>query len=412
MGLRFFALAGCFILTAVAEAKGHQWPTFERPVAIRKMLANIGRAGTTPGLVVASPQRSDPDYYFHWVRDGALAMSEVVSLYDETGSSRYENLIQDFIALTREQQGANAKTGLGEPKFEVDNRPYMGPWGRPQNDGPALRAITLIRYARIKMSQGQSVADLYDSRFPSRAVIKLDLEYVSHHWMDASFDLWEEVLGDHFYTRMVQRRALKEGAELAKDLGDPGAAAWYLQQADQLSRLIERHWDSRQGLIRPTLNFSGGLDYKSSDLDVAVVLGVLHGHTDDGFFDYRDARVQSTLRKLILAFQNLYAINRNDNLPAVVIGRYPEDRYAGSNFNGGNPWVLATLAVAELYYRQGNRKTADEYLARVSAHAYPDGSLSEQIDRRTGFMTSAADLTWNYAALLSTLRSRGELRSR
>ena len=53
-------------------------------------------------------------------------------------------------------------------------------------------------------------------------------------------------------------------------------------------------------------------------------------------------------------------------------------------------------------------QTGDLYLARVKYHPNPDGSLSEQMDRDTGFMTSARDLTWNYAAFLTAIRSREE----
>jgi glucoamylase len=34
--------------------------------------------------------------------------------------------------------------GLGEPKFMADETPFTGSWGRPQRDGPALRATTMI----------------------------------------------------------------------------------------------------------------------------------------------------------------------------------------------------------------------------------------------------------------------------
>lgn len=37
--------------------------------------------------------------------------------------------------------------GLGEPKFNVNETAFTGPWGRPQRDGPALRATALIAYA-------------------------------------------------------------------------------------------------------------------------------------------------------------------------------------------------------------------------------------------------------------------------
>ena len=37
-----------------------------------------------------------------------------------------------------------AGLGLGEPKYQVDGTRFNGAWGRPQRDGPALRAI--VRY--------------------------------------------------------------------------------------------------------------------------------------------------------------------------------------------------------------------------------------------------------------------------
>ena len=71
--------------------------------------------------------------------------------------------------------------------------------------------------------------------------------------------------------------------------------------------------------------------------------------------------------------------------------------------------MLSTLAAAEYYYRLGALKRstsdlalADAYVQRVAIHAYPDGSLSEQIDRNSGYMVSASDLTWNYASVLTT----------
>jgi glucoamylase len=37
-------------------------------------------------------------------------------------------------------------SGLGEPKFMADETPFTGSWGRPQRDGPALRATALIGF--------------------------------------------------------------------------------------------------------------------------------------------------------------------------------------------------------------------------------------------------------------------------
>src|SRR3972149_1540916 len=57
-----------------------QWATTERATAARKLLGALGRNGA----VVASPDESTPNqnYYFHWIRDAALVMNVVVSLFD------------------------------------------------------------------------------------------------------------------------------------------------------------------------------------------------------------------------------------------------------------------------------------------------------------------------------------------
>ena len=50
----------------------------------------------------------------------------------------------------------------------------------------------------------------------------------------------------------------------------------------------------------------------------------------------------------------------------------------------------------------------DAYLRRVRHQTEADGQLSEQINRTTGKMSSARDLTWSYAAFLTALDSRGQ----
>jgi glucoamylase len=194
-----------------------------------------------------------------------------------------------------------------------------------------------------------------------------------------------------------------------------------------------------------------------------VVLGALHGAVHgsgapDPFFAVTDDRVLATALKIDGAFHTLYGINAQDKDPAnlplgTAIGRYPEDHYSGNGpVNLGNPWFLATDAFAEFYYRsaqafekagsvtvsalnapffghlrtasrmsplkagqqlragtdgrfealvQGLRDTGDAYLRRVKLHADPNGSLSEQFNRDTGYMQSAGELTWSHASLLT-----------
>lgn len=451
------------------------------------LLKNVSPADGLPGTVIASPSRANPDYYYHWTRDGAIVMSTLMDLYaDENDPVQREELIgclKAYALLSLEGQrrktmsadirkaeldagtphaDSNAYRHLnnGEPKYHVNGSPYTGDWGRPQDDGPALRALVLLQLARILDTRGENAfvdRHLYDASLTRHTAIKSDLEYVSHGWRFPSVDLWEEVRGRHFYTRMVQCRALRAGVEFARGRGDIFAADWYGAQAVLLERELERHWDVSAGIIRATVDGEGA-ERKASELDAAVILGALHGGADGAPFSVTDDRILATAERLRDTCERLYPVNGR-GFPATVIGRYPEDRFdplEDPAVSRGNGWVLATCAFAELHYRAATAlataaeiritplnasffnaalRTADAslrvfpgetfvatspkfnaliaglaaggdaYLKRVHIHANADGSLSEQIHRDTGHMHAAPHLTWSYAAYLSAVRA-------
>jgi glucoamylase len=421
-----FAAVGLVSVRNKAIQPAASWLQQEAKLAEFKLKQNVSPPGAVKGAVIASPQTQNPNYYHHWTRDAALTMDVVLQLWmqNPTGSrgAYWQQKLEDYLSFSQ----MNQKMGsLGEPMFEVDGRVYAEPWGRPQNDGPALRAIVFIQWAERLIQMGKIdyvKAHLYSPTLPAQSVIKADLEYVASHWMQASIDLWEEVRAKHFYTEMVQRRALLMGAALARKLADPAAASWYEAQARGLERQIARHGQNQNGWILASLDWEGGLNSKTSNLDVAVILGVLHGRIPgQNFFSVSSPMVQKTFLKLTEVFAELYPVNHRGLPMAAALGRYPEDVYAGTDFNGGNPWVLATLAGAEYCYfmagetARANRAQAkrwieagDQFVQRVQYHANPDGSLSEQIQRQSGYMWSARDLTWNYSAILTTYWARNQ----
>src|SRR4051812_28309101 len=146
-GARSFGVFSVLLFLAAASVRADaDWLDREGPTAVRKLLANISPQGTRPGVVVASPQRKNPDYFFHWIRDSALVMDVIAKVHGRTEAMTPEKLqlrklLLDFTDFSRQNQLAPALTGLGEPKFNVDGSAFTGPWARPQNDGPALRAI-------------------------------------------------------------------------------------------------------------------------------------------------------------------------------------------------------------------------------------------------------------------------------
>ncbi|SCV71672.1 BQ2448_3260 [Microbotryum intermedium] len=452
-----------------------RWIDWEEKVAWKRLLENVHPEGTAEGCVVASPSREAPDYWYEWTRDSALVMRNLVQAYTKKGITKHRKAIDEYIQATRIIQskqttiGGFYDGGLGDVKYHVDHEPFVGEWGRPQNDGPALRIITLAEFAQHQLDHGTEQEKefvktvLYDS-----SVIKGDLEHTSNRWPHTGFDLWEEVSGSHFYTLLAIHRALIVGADLANRLDDPKAASYYLQQADEISRVLQEFWSPEKGLIRVSLNQSKGRDSdenahrghaaygKETELDSAILLAVLHSGQGTEWNE-ENGKVLSTLEKLVEVFKPIYPINSKTKSSS-ALGRYPEDRYDGLGLSVGHPWYLCTLAASEVLYKsshqlstshkpllitptnrahyarfiplppsdklskegltikagasaiqeiaRGQIKWGDEFVGIVQEYARRNGSMNEQFNRYTGEGRGARDLTWSYAAFITASQAR------
>ncbi|WVW87028.1 hypothetical protein I302_109084 [Kwoniella bestiolae CBS 10118] len=357
------------------------------------LLRNIGpRVGANDGLVVASPSRGEsedlPDYYYTWTRDSALVyktLNTLDSSFPSNLSQFDELLLRDYVQSqltiqnTANPSGGLDDGGLNEPKFQVDGKPFVGDWGRPQRDGPALRVLALIPYAHFLLDRAypadlKYVQDnLYDPdqiMAPGK-VVKNDLEEVSHGWSKSGFDLWEEVNGHHFFTLIVSLRALQAGSSLAYRLNDTGAELFYSEQADSIAQKLKVFWnDEKQYYLStiPSLRLDGDNTPTSLPerewLDCSIPLSLIHAgdHIDlDGYGQYNmtipvfsatNPEVISTLHRYILSFDGLYKINGNIGswTQGWALGRYREDVYDGVRKSKANPWHICTNAIAQSFY--------------------------------------------------------------
>ncbi|OMJ29530.1 Glucoamylase GLU1 [Smittium culicis] len=241
-----------------------------------------------PGSVCASPSKIDPDYFYHWVRDSALVMKYIQSELDKESKkigNPYEKIklermmgnYLDFSKYISKNQHPEAK--LGEPKYNMDGSLFTDEWGRPQNDGPALRAISMIKYAQYllekkenKFERQKSIAHI----FCNNCIINNDLEYVINNFGKQGFEIWEEVKGVHFYTSLAQVRALELGSKLAASIDDFEYANKYSSAVKKFSNFTNNFWNSKEGYIKSTIDWTGGLPDKYKDLDSQVILALIH----------------------------------------------------------------------------------------------------------------------------------------
>ena len=119
----------------------NDWIAQQTTISVSHLLANMTVADGLPGATIASPQKDSPNYYFHWVRDSALAHLTAVRLYREsTGAEKnlWKQHLLDFASFSGQLQ---TSADLGEPKFYVNGQPYTIPGAdRSPTDRPCARS--------------------------------------------------------------------------------------------------------------------------------------------------------------------------------------------------------------------------------------------------------------------------------
>jgi len=404
-------------------------------VMYQKYKANLNIDGT--GAVVAAPDFETPggNYYYHWMRDAGLSIKAWLDINDNDYNTVRDALegYAKWTSIVQHKPDPNDIDVRIEPKFTIeDQEPYTGGWCRPQTDGPALRAMALSKWGRILIDNGKE-AEAKSTIWP---LVSFDLEWVTQNWEQEGCDLWEEVRSDDFFwNRMSYIYCLNQAADFADLIGESNGAQ-YRSVADTIKSAITTHWNG---------------EYLTESSNRPDDGAVIHAITTFGEYLYpaNSEEAAGTIRYLVKAFCREYPINQEDNdagEPGILIGRYPNDSYAG-----GNPWQLLTAVLAECFYVGGSitmkivREFGDYSLsksehetwmdllqlqdeatatdlarAQVSAgdavmtrlwnHIKQDGGkVDEQIDKYTGVQTSAEDLTWSYANILHALHIRREL---
>jgi len=390
------------------------------------------------GSVVASPVLAaydpDPDYFFHWYRDSAVVIDALRLLFED-GSVGPGALAQlsDFVRFSIALQNLDGRALVAAPDWRTRVAPdfakFLRPdadlasvhgesvaaetrvnpdgtldissWPRPQNDGPALRALTLLRWERGNRGAPELSAAI-------AALLTTDLAYTRKHWRDPCFDIWEEEKGLHYYTLCVAAAALEAGAGWLDEHGNAADARAAGTECAVIRRRLDTYWLEDQGYYKSRVLESG--ERSAKELDIAVILAALHGSGSGNTHCVRDARMHATLARLEALFDADYPINQDR--PAsqgVAMGRYAGDRY----YSGG-AYYFSTLAAAEFCFRAASDSSAaqdlvrrgDAFLETVRRFTPPSGDLSEQFDQASGLQTSARHLAWSYAAFISCIVAR------
>jgi glucoamylase len=358
-------------------------------VCLQKIYNNLDYSNT-PGIIIASPS-NDPPYKFHWIRDSALVVRIIIDLI-VSNQDVNENLLHliNYIECENVLQNSKTLSGLGEPKFHLDMSPYNEPWGRPQNDGPALRGINMLKIYKI-------VNKYYPTTLKNivREIILRDLDYIISEHRSECFDLWEEFIGYHFYTRIVQFKFLLEIKR--QNFVDEDKLLKVENVISEYTKFLKHHIGKNE--IISSFDIYGNISKLD---DASILLAFCHVDFDKEIMNMFDINhIINSSNNLINYFRQKY----NDH-GIHLIGRYPHDKYYD-----GHIWIICSLALAQFYIYLSNisdtykehRQIAEQiFIFLVSIN--PNLDLSEQFDLQNHKMLSAEKLTWNYSEIYKFIK--------
>jgi glucoamylase len=422
-----------------------EWIERQAAISAAKMAGAISATGLTfrrpgfgqsvrpaKGSILASPTTDlvdAPDYFFHWLRDGAAVMEaiRILALRAPDADAWHErfrdcvrfslelgrisgegflrsgdfrrNIQEGFLKYVRADDDIAAVAGdraLDETRFNADGTLDFIKWPRPQHDGAALEAIVAMR---LWPNAAPAM------RMPLTELIRRDLDYAATRLDAPCYDIWEEEIGLHYYPRLQQFTALNSGAGWIATQGDTARADTYRAAANTLAPVLDGFWSAEKSFYQSRMSPPDAPNLKA--LDMSVILAVLHAGCARGPHSVADERMRATLARIERHFASAYPLNRG-RAATFAFGRYPGDRYYD-----GNAWYLCSFAVAEFAYRRAALLRDADELARgdavldaVRVHIPESGELSEQFHPETGAQLSARNLTWSYAAFITMWDAR------
>lgn len=217
-------------------------------------------------------------------------------------------------------------------------------------------------------------------------------EFIDHQTglPHASYDLWEEKFLTSTYTVSTVIAGLEAASEMARilDLADD-SIKW--------SRSAEAMRDNLDLLFKDGIFVKGYLLGSDGQIDYDMTLDIssLYGPFMFAGLEKDDHRIISTLEQVERRILN--------KSPSGGVIRYEHDSYYLTKPYLGNPWIVTTLWLAQVYIALGKTEQAVNLYNWVRDRQLPSGVLSEQFDPEDKSPLGVTPLVWSHAEVINTL---------
>lgn len=331
------------------------------------------------------------DYYCYcWPRDAAYAIWPLIrlGLFDE--AKRFFEFARD----TRHPDGYLRHKYQPDRSIGSTWHPMIHGKSRElaiQEDETASVIYMIGEYYR-RSNDKVFVSSLYNTLIEPAANFMTSFIDDATGLPHASYDLWEQKFLTSTYTVSTVIAGLEAASRLAVVVDHPDDAARWQTAAARIRASLPAlyHPDGyfRKGFL---LQDDGNLQYDDT-LDISS----LYGPFMFGGLALDDPMLTSTLQHVEQRLLN--------SSPSGGVIRFEHDDYfLGKRQYKGNPWIVCTLWLAQMYLSLGRHDDAQHLIDWSRQRALPSGVLSEQFDPENGSALGVTPLVWSHAEMINTL---------
>ncbi len=352
---------------------------YTRTILLYPLIINEATGGISAALEVDENMTKCGRYSYCWPRDAV----SITKAFDMLGMEKAtEKFYKNFCKNTQN------KNGMWEQRFYTDGT--LAPcWGYQIDETASVVYGVYEHYLLTK--DEKFVKD--NLKMCEKAVHFLE-KYVEDvltgkNKFSYSYDIWEESESIHAYSLAAifsAFEAILAMYEIVKPMYTENRLK--LEQIAKADRRLSKTLIDIKDYILKNMYDNERKTFvrslKDNKMDISL-LGLVYPFK---MFKPTEKKIENTVERMNMTLRT-------------YTGGYL--RYEGDNYINGNPWVIATLWLANYYLDKGEKAEAKKCLDFVVKTATPHGFLAEQIDNSSLKPAWVIGLGWSHAMFVITL---------
>ena len=359
---------------------------YDRTILLFPLLINDKTGGISAGVESDEYKTRCGRYSYCWPRD-AVFITESLDELEMTKET--EKFYKVFCKMTQ------SRTGGWEQRFYTDG--HLAPcWGY-QIDETASVIFGLYRH----YEKTKNVKFLKDTLKMCENGIEFLEKYLDDIFnekfeLPVSYDLWEEYEGISLYSISAIFGAYNSMLKIYEVVEDEFINnRLRIEQIEKSKKMLDRRVrEIKEYALKKFYDEQKKCFVRNTD-DKRLDISILGAVVPFGLLAPKEKKLLTTIERMNMTLRT-------------YSGGYI--RYEGDTYNGGfNPWVIATLWMANYYLEAKEKKKAKECYEFIIKTASPHGFLGEQVNNETMKPSWIIGLTWSHAMFVIITNKLSEL---